>query len=123
MRYYFGDSPLQVTTPPPPPPAPLPDWPIGMVSADATGAAVVVVRFVDETKYNKPDTILVAFIPGTALPATPEAALATAGVLTASAPFPTTFGPLSIDQNLPFSVTGLVPGTTYIVAAIGQFSS
>jgi hypothetical protein len=119
MRLYFGANPLNVVVPQAaPPPPPNPDWPLTLVSADGQGNAVVKVPCLDPAGYTKPDDVVVAYVPGTDVPATPEAALAVPGVLTASFPFPASFG-IGLDQSVPVQVAGLKPGP-YVVVAIGR---
>lgn len=127
-RYYFGANTLSTTVPDPTvvaPPAVLPDWTLTLVSADANGVVAYVVPFLDATAFNKPDNIIVAYIPGATLDPTltAEAVLALPGVAGFSSPFPASFGPIGLDQNASVTLPAPLPVGPVVVVIVGEFVS
>ena len=120
MRFYFGTNTLNVIT------AELvattkTDWPLTLVSASPTGTVTCTIPFLDANLYNKPDNVIMAFVPGAALDPSLTAAqvLALPGVSRVSVPFPMPFG--SSFQDITALLSTPIPVGPVVVVIVGEF--
>jgi hypothetical protein len=126
-RYYFGANTLSTIVPAPVVPVPpvLVDWTLTLVSATPEGVVTYTVPNLDATAFNKPDNIIVAYIPGATLDAalSAEAVLALPGVAGFSSPFPPSFGAIGLDQTVVVTLPAPLPVGPVVVVIVGEFVS
>ena len=123
-RYYFGANTLSTTVPEPVVVVPvvLPDWTLTLASATPGGVVTYIVPNLDASQFQKPDNVIVAYVPGATLDPTLSAdqVLALPGVSGFSSPFPPSFG-IGFDQTVTVTLPAPLPVGPVVVVIVGEF--